>query len=285
MPTIPAHMSAAIASGCTQFADCVRIVRKDATEFGFTTHVEDLIISGLDYKSSAAFTGSDLSTKAGLSADNIDLNGFFAAIAADGITEDDVRAGLYDDAEIWFFTVDYTDPAAGMIKRAHGNVGQITTNENGFAVEILTDVQRLQQLTGELASKTCRADHGDARCGFNLATVTVTGTITSVTDARVFADSARTEADDHFTHGVLTWTTGNNNGLSMEVMGYTGTGGVFALFQPMPYEVQVGDTYSVPEGCDKLFVTCRDDFNNVVNFRGEPYIPNENILSDYGNRG
>jgi len=185
---------------------------------------------------------------------------------------------------MWFFTVDYTDPTAGMIRRAHGSVGQITTNENGFAVEILTDAYRLQQVTGELYSKTCRADLGDARCTVNLAAFTVTGAITAVTDARIFADSARTEGDDHFQHGLLTWTSGNNAGLSIEVMGYVGASGTFSLFQPMPYDVQVTDTYSVYQGCDKTLAACRDDFNNLANMRAEPYIPNENILSDYGNR-
>jgi uncharacterized phage protein (TIGR02218 family) len=31
-------------------------------------------------------------------------------------------------------------------------------------------------------------------------------------------------------------------------------------------------------GCDKNFITCCNKFNNAVNFRGEPLIPNHNFL-------
>lgn len=284
MPTIPAHISSAIAAGVTTLADCVRVVRKDSTELGFTTHVEDLVISGLTYKSSAAFTGSDLESKAGLSSDNIDLEGYFAAVASDGITEDDIRIGAYSDAVVEFFTIDYTAPTSGMIKRLNGQMGRITTNETGFRAEILTDTYRLQQTIGELFSKTCRADLGDTRCTVNLASFTVSGTITGVTDDRIFADSSRTEADDWFQHGLLTWTSGNNVGRSMEVMGYTLATGTFVLFSQMPYEVQVGDDYDVHAGCDRTLAQCRDKFVNLPNMRAEPYIPNETILSEYGDR-
>jgi len=49
--------------------------------------------------------------------------------------------------------------------------------------------------------------------------------------------------------------------------------GAFTLFDAMPRALQVGDTYSVYAGCDKLFSTCKTKFSNGVNFRGEPHIP------------
>jgi hypothetical protein len=30
--------------------------------------------------------------------------------------------------------------------------------------------------------------------------------------------------------------------------------------------------------CDKTFITCCNKFNNAVNFRGEPFIPEKNFL-------
>jgi hypothetical protein len=32
----------------------------------------------------------------------------------------------------------------------------------------------------------------------------------------------------------------------------------------------VGDAFVATRGCDRQFSTCRDVFNNVKNFRGEP---------------
>jgi len=47
----------------------------------------------------------------------------------------------------------------------------------------------------------------------------------------------------------------------------------FVLRDAAPNLPQVGDTYEVETGCDKLVATCIAKFNNVYNFRGEPYIP------------
>ena len=35
------------------------------------------------------------------------------------------------------------------------------------------------------------------------------------------------------------------------------------------------------QGCNKNFATCRDRFANAVNFRGEPYLPGNDLLTRY----
>ncbi len=105
----------------------------------------------------------------------------------------------------------------------------------------------------------------------DLAAYTVTGTLTSVTAAYVFADAARTELGDYFSHGLLTFTSGANAGLSMEVREYNA--GKFTLFLPMPHAIAIGDAYSAVAGCDKYVDTCIGRFCNALNFRGEPHVP------------
>src|SRR5208282_842282 len=84
----------------------------------------------------------------------------------------------------------------------------------------------------------------------------------------------------YFDNGVVTWLTGNNAGLSMEVQSYVP--GQVILFQPMPYLIQVGDTYTISAGCDYSFATCKARFNNVLNFRGEPYVPGVDQIIQVG---
>jgi len=48
---------------------------------------------------------------------------------------------------------------------------------------------------------------------------------------------------------------------------------VVTLFTSPPYQISVGDKYSILAGCDKTFSTCKNKFHNTVNFRGEPYVP------------
>ena len=84
----------------------------------------------------------------------------------------------------------------------------------------------------------------------------------------------------YFDRGLITFTSGPNTGLSMEVKSYTV--GQMILVLPMPYTIAVGNTYSLIAGCDKTFPTCRDRFNNVVHFRGEPYLPGLDSIVQVG---
>ena len=38
---------------------------------------------------------------------------------------------------------------------------------------------------------------------------------------------------------------------------------------------------SLTEGCDKRFATCRTRFANSANFRGEPHLPGNDLLTRY----
>jgi hypothetical protein len=76
---------------------------------------------------------------------------------------------------------------------------------------------------------------------------------------------------EYFQNGLVTWTSGLNAGLSMEVKLYNI--GFVELFQPMPYAIALSDAYSIKAGCDKQLQTCISRFNNVINFRGEPHLP------------
>ena len=44
---------------------------------------------------------------------------------------------------------------------------------------------------------------------------------------------------------------------------------------------RAGDTFTVTAGCDKRFATCRDRFDNAVNFRGFPHIPGNDFVVSY----
>lgn len=86
----------------------------------------------------------------------------------------------------------------------------------------------------------------------------------------------------YFDDGVLTFTSGANDGFSREIKGYVP--GQFSLQLKFPYAVEVGDTYTATPGCDKSLETCRDRFNNVVNMRAFPYLPGTDKIVQVGRR-
>jgi hypothetical protein len=90
-------------------------------------------------------------------------------------------------------------------------------------------------------------------------------------------------ATGYFDFGKITFTSGLNNGLSREIKAYLPT--QITLYLPLPYVAAIGDTYTIVAGCDKSFATCRDRFNNVVNFRGEPYVSGVDKMVQVGRGG
>lgn len=75
----------------------------------------------------------------------------------------------------------------------------------------------------------------------------------------------------YFGYGLCTFTAGANAGLSMEVQ--NSVPGQWVLRLPMPYALAPGDAYTLIAGCDKELATCRDTYHNILNFRGEPFLP------------
>jgi hypothetical protein len=52
---------------------------------------------------------------------------------------------------------------------------------------------------------------------------------------------------------------------------------------PLPYDV-TGDSYTMTEGCIRSLTMCRDRFNNVVNFNGEPWLRGPDAAAQVGRK-
>lgn len=155
----------------------------------------------------------------------------------------------------------------------NGRIGQVNTSGQTFSSEFLGLTKHLEKPIVRPYLPSCHAALGDSECLVNLASHTVTGTISSVdTSGLVITDAARTEADNTFAYGLVTMTSGDSSGYSMEVKS-SDNGGTFTLQEHLPFGVSASDTYSLVKGCDKTFTTCKNTFNNVVNFRGFPHLP------------
>lgn len=274
LPALLAHRQ----GGSTTLAWCWKITRRDAQVFGFTSVDKDLVIGGVTYKAATGITPSAVESQVDLAVPNLEVAGI---LDSDAITEADIEAGLWDAADVEIFEVNHADLTQGAMTLRVGTTGEVSAGANSFKAEVRGLAQLLQQSIGEVYAAACPANLGDARCQVDLGPLTETGAVTDVTDRRIFTDSSRTETADWFGGGVLTWTSGNNSGLSMEVAQYNGAGGIL-LHLPMPRDLQVGDTYSIVPGCRKRRTEdCKNKFNNVVNFRGFPDVPlNDKVLGN-----
>lgn len=285
MKQISAQLAAHLAGEVTTLATCWKLKRRDNIILGFTDLDRDIVFGSVLYKAATGFTPTVIENTSALAVDNLDIEGM---ISATSITEADLLAGKYDFAEIEIFQLNYNDLNQGALKLRRGWLGEVSLHKQQFVAEIRGLTQRLSQTIGELYSPSCRATLGDMRCKVNLVSHTVTGSVTTTISTQEFLDNARSEASGIFTFGIITFTSGANTGLSMELKEHiynasSGTKIVLAL--PMPYSISVGDAYSLVKGCDKTTKTCFERYNNIVNFRGEPNVPGiDRMLETAGTR-
>ena len=162
MKSTSAALAAHLAGPVTTLACLWRISRVDGKEFFFTDHDRDLSFEGKVYKASSGYSRTAIANDASLSVDNLDVEGVFDSEA---ITEEELRAGLFDQAEVRIFLVNWVDPAMGALRMRRGWFGEVVLTEQGvFRTELRGMTQALQQRIGELYSPECRADLGDHRC-------------------------------------------------------------------------------------------------------------------------
>lgn len=268
MKAISNDLLSHLSGDVTTLATLWRIERTDGKVFTFTDHDLPIVYEDEEYEASTGYTASAIRSSAGLDVDNLEIE---SLISSDVITDDDLIAGLWDFAEFVIMRVNYENLSQGAEILRAGTLGNVRTGQHNFFVELRGVMQPLQQDVGRIYTPACDADLGDSRCKVNLASFTVTGTVTGSITQSSFSDSGRSEASGWFNFGLLTFTSGDNDGFKMEVK--TFNAGVFVLQQSMPYPIQAGDTYSVYAGCDKIRGTCRDKFSNTVNFQGFPDVP------------
>lgn len=268
-PALRQHLDGEV----TRLATLWRITRQDGAVLAFTDHDRDLVVDGVAYRAASGFTPSGIASSAGLAVDNLEIQ---SVLDSDDIREDELMAGLYDNAAVEIMLVNHADPGMGRLFARKGTLGEVRTTDHGFVAELRGMSEAFATTVGQLYTPTCRADLGDGRCRIDLSSRTVAGSVTALSSRRRFADGGRGEAAGWFTHGLLTWTGGANAGAAMDVKDFAG--GWFELFLPMPRDIAVGDGYRVHWGCDRRFATCTAKFGNGVNFQGEPHVPGLDFL-------
>lgn len=280
MKTLPPALLAEYDRGTTTMSYAIRVQREDGQVFAYTSAQRSVLLDNQVYTRSS-LTLSDVVTSADMSVGNMDFY-LYAALDDPVFNNAEIFGGIWRNAEFEIFEYNRASPADGKNPIVSGTFGEITIHSDHYQVELRDWLQYLQQPIGEASSKNCRNRLGDENCKVDLAPFTVSGTITSVTSPQVFQDSARTEADDWFAEGVLTFTSGACAGMSQKVKFYSADGTV-TLSLPMFSAVEEGDGYTMVAGCRKRHdrtlanpsgaSDCLDKFNNVLNFRGEPHRP------------
>lgn len=194
------------------------------------------------------------------------------------VPESDVLAGVYDGATVEASWASWKNPSYGKLVFFEGTIGDITWTEAGFLADIVSYMKALELNVGHIYTSSCRhqlfSTVGPSKigaCSLDPSAFTFSGVVSAVNVPKWQMEiSGISETDGYFSNGVLTFTSGNNAGLSCVVKEHVGT--TFKLFLPTAFQFSIGDTFTIQAGCDKTLDTCKTKFNNVLNFGGFPHI-------------
>lgn len=150
----------------TTVATCWEITRNDGQVFRFTDHDKDIEFEGNRYYSKVGYTRSAVVNDSSMSVDNLEVQGI---VDSELLKTDELRAGLFDHAEVRIFLLNYKDLSQGIMRLRRGWLGEVTFGNGGvFRTELRGMTQALSQVITELYSPECRADLGDNRCKVNI---------------------------------------------------------------------------------------------------------------------
>lgn len=252
-----------------------RLERADGVALGFASHDRDLVIDAFRYHAVPGMVPSTIALTDSLEADNVEIAGVLTSAA---IAEADLDAGRWDGARLYISLVDWEQPHADPLPLICGEFGEITRSGESFTVEMLGATSFLDEPVAPLTSPTCRAEFGDRQCKLGLQRFRMEGVVVSASGDEVAISVPGGSAADYI-FGSLRFLDGPNCGLIHAIVG--GGDNIVRLADLAAQPVAEGTRVMLTQGCNKNFATCRDRFANAANFRGEPYLPGNDLLTRY----
>lgn len=273
MRTIPSNLKADIENGV--IARLLKITCRDGTVLAFTDHDQFLTVDGTKYEPTPGLAQINYTATS-----SVEVSSQTASAATVDLPEPDILAGKYDDAVIEAAWCSWQNPSYGKVIIFLGKIADIQYNETGFEAEIMSFMKQLELNIGQVYTSSCRhtlfgtAGAGKVGfCGVNPATFTFTGAVASVVTNRwkfTVSGAAAGKSNGYYSNGKVTFSSGQNNGVSFVIKKHTGN--EIELMLPTGRLITVGDTFTIQAGCDKSLETCKTKFNNILNFGGFPHI-------------
>ncbi|HKR92536.1 DUF2163 domain-containing protein [Novosphingobium sp.] len=252
-----------------------RVLRADGVTLGFTTHDRDLWFDGVLHRASPGMIPSSIRRSADLEPDSAEVRG---AITHESIAAKDLIAGRFDGAQVRIGLVDWKTMENAVIYA--GAIGALTEEDGGFSAELISRKAELQRDAVPRTSPACRAAFCGPGCNLNPQRYTHEVTLASFDAFSNAATFAQALDPANCAGGMLRWLDGPQTGIAMGIMAGDGAGGLL-LDIPIDARTPLGARAMLREGCDHTLNTCAARFSNAANFRGEPFLPGNDLLVRY----
>jgi uncharacterized phage protein (TIGR02218 family) len=257
----------------TSLAFCWTIERSDGAGIALTSGDRQLSCGGIAYHPEPGITPAAITRSLGMEPHSAEMSG---ALDAQALTESDLLLGRWDTARISVAAVDWNAPDEQAVQLLGGELGEVSLSGDSFTAELNGAAAKLSAPVCPSTSAECRAELGDKKCRVDLAGRTVRARVVSAENNLIVTDQP---LDGRYAFGRLRYLSGANCGVQSVVLAVNGT--QVTLRDRARATVEPDTVVEVREGCDKLFATCVSRFANAVNFRGEPHVPGNDLLTRY----
>ncbi|MEL7199861.1 MAG: DUF2163 domain-containing protein [Pseudomonadota bacterium] len=251
-----------------------RIYRRDGVTLGFTSHDRNLVFDGITHLAAPGMVPAAIRLTANLSDDSAEVEG---VLSHRSILEKDLSSGLFDNATIEVGVVDWATFVNSILY--YGKIGSVENDANSFAAELRSSKASLEQDLVPRTSPTCRAEFCGPQCGLSAQKFTSIEAVTTI-DVDGNQVGFSNISGSNYTDGQVRFLDGPQTGIVFGIV--TTIGGRLVLDRPLSADVKIGVKAELREGCDHTHTTCSNRFQNVLNFRGEPHLPGNDLLARYG---
>jgi uncharacterized phage protein (TIGR02218 family) len=257
----------------TSVALCWRLDRADGAGLGLTSHDSPLNKDAINYRPTPGIVPASVTRSLGLEPHSGEVAG---ALSADALEEKDLALGRWDGASVRLFAMDWKAPADPAIELLGGELGEVTIDGEKFSAELRGAAAALEVPVCPSTSPQCRAQLGDKKCRVDLAGRSTPAVVTSSSEGELVLDHA---VGEEYLLGRLRYMSGANCGRSTIVIAVAGD--IIRVRDLPRAPIEDGCRVELREGCDKRFATCIERFDNAANFRGEPHLPGNDLLTRY----
>lgn len=188
-----------------------------------------------------------------------------------------LRNGVFDGCaiqrELAFLTAWNATPVGAVIvfKGRMGTIDKI--GRVGAEITVNSDLVLLDmEMPRNFYAANCQHVLYDSGCALNKEAFGANGEVVNGSTRSTILWAGGSSA---YSQGTITFLSGANVGVKANVKaGFTSSpSNGLMLSYPLPNMPVVGDMFRVYQGCDHTKNACLSKFNNIVNFRGFPYIP------------
>jgi uncharacterized phage protein (TIGR02218 family) len=257
----------------TSLAFCWTIERGDGAGLALTSGDRQFSGGGITYHPEPGITPTAITRSLGLQPHSAEVSG---ALNARALTDSDLLLGRWDAARISMKAVDWIVPDEQPVQLFGGELGEVSLSGESFTAELNGAAAKLSAPVCPATSAECRAEFGDKKCRVDLAGRMVRARVSSAEDNVIVTDQL---LDERYLFGRLRYLSGANCGLQTVILAVNGT--QLTIRDRARAAIEVNAIIEIREGCDKLFATCVSRFANAANFRGEPHVPGNDLLTRY----